>query len=79
MDQIVKNIEGTEVRFYQAAGRWVFSGSRAAGGYATADDAEVEARLQITNRYRGGLNTDRVPFRSHREGVSILEPLWSRF
>lgn len=50
-----RKIGSIDVRFWPGGpgGRWVFTGSRNAGGYATVDDAAVEATGQITGKLQG--------------------------
>lgn len=68
-----RDVAGTPVRFFtNPAGRWIFAGCRNPEGYATQRDAELEARLQITNQYVGSLNTSEVPPATHRLAVRTL-------
>jgi len=81
MFQIDKTLTAETTKYYQPkglGGRWVFPGSRNAGGYATMEDAKVEAELQIANKYQGGLNTAKVLPKDHRASVAILVPLMNR-
>lgn len=60
-------IAGKQIEMFQIpGGRWVFDGSLNPMGYLTADDAAVEAELQLTNQAQGRLATGRVDVKVHR-------------
>lgn len=50
-----RRIGSVDVRFWPGGpgGRWVFTGSRNAGGYATVEDAMVEATAQVEGKAQG--------------------------
>lgn len=85
--QTTKTIEGHEVKFFtvnMGVERWVFVGSIHAGGYQTIEDAEVEARAQLTGRAGGRLQQDaglpEVPKATHRRTWRTeISPLASRY
>lgn len=65
-----------DVRFYTVLGeRWVFGGCRNPAGYATREQAETEAELQLGNLYVGPLNTGDVAPADHRKSVRVLRQL----
>lgn len=79
MSEQTRIIAGEPVRFFQAGGRWVFKGCRNPGGYLTVEDAEVEVRLQLNNRYTGSLNTAEVDPKHHRASVKTLKTLQAKW
>lgn len=53
-----RKVAGRELQFFTVpvgSGRWVFGGCRNAGGYATIEDAMVEAEGQLTGKLQGRL------------------------
>jgi hypothetical protein len=79
MQSETRTIAGEPIEFANSSGRWTFQGCRTAGGYQTVEDAEVEVRLQLNNKYSGSLNTAPVAVADQRASVKILKVLWARW
>lgn len=79
-----RQIGSLEIRFFQSGpqNRWVFAGSINPGGYATVDDAAVEAAAQIEGHLRGRLSAQLGRLPKQRDHASYwrqhIEPLASK-